>query len=332
MHQSFATGFIKGLTLLLLSAFISSAFAQSTTSSIRGKLLDTNGNPVANADVVVTDQRTGSTRRVSTNSTGTFFASNLVVGGPFLVNIDGQRTVQVDNISLGDIYQLNVSDLVAGTDKTVEEVIVMGKAVGLADVASGPSAVFSLYDLEKAVAFDRDIKDVFSNDPRINLDDSSRGSGVNCGGKNPRFNGVSIDGVSQNDRFGLNNNGYATANGQPFPFDAISQVSVELAPFDVTYGGFSACSINAVTKSGSNEWFGNVFYEYSSDSFRGDTIDVQGTSRNVGGEDFTEESIGFTLGGPIIQDNLFFFLMNKRNLHVSPHKVSTVARGFSEIG
>ncbi|RBP53361.1 TonB-dependent receptor [Arenicella xantha] len=311
MSHRLAIGFSKALTLIVLGLFTTAALAQSTTSSIRGKLLDTSGNPVSNAEVVVTDQRTGSTRRVSSNDSGTFFASNLVVGGPYKVSINGSKTVEVENIALGDIYQLNIDDLpVAGAAaSTMEEVVVTGKSLGLEDVASGPSAVFSLYDLETAVAFDRDIKDVFSNDPRINLDDSSRGAGVNCAGKNPRFNGISIDGVSQNDRFGLNSNGYATANGQPFPFDAISQVSVELAPFDVTYGGFSACAINAVTKSGSNEWFGNAFYEYSSDSFRGDRIDVDGQQIDVGGgQDYTEETLGFTLGGPVIKDKLFFFL------------------------
>ena len=309
MSQRFASGLSKALTIVVLGLFSAAVLAQSTTSSIRGKLLDTDGNPVSNAEVVVTDQRTGATRRVSSNASGTFFASNLVVGGPFLVTINGQKSVSVENISLGDIYQLNIDDLpVAGSDAPMEEVVVTGQAVGLEDVASGPSAVYSLYDLETAVAFERDIKDVFSNDPRINLDDSSRGSGVNCAGKNPRFNGISIDGVSQNDRFGLNNNGYATANGQPFPFDAISQVSVELAPFDVTYGGFSACAINAVTKSGSNEWFGNVFYEFSNESLRGDRIDIDGERISVESEDFTEETYGFTLGGSLIKDKLFFFM------------------------
>ena len=297
-------GVAKAITGVAITLFAAASFAQTTTSSIRGKVLDNAGNPITNAEVVVTDQRTGATRRVSSNSAGTFLASNLVVGGPFLVTVNG-KTVKVDNISLGDIYNLTIDGV---SSETIEEVVVTGKASGISDIASGPSAVFSLADLEDAVAFERDIKDVFGNDPRINIDDSTRGAGVNCGGKNPRFNGLSIDGVSQNDRFGLNNNGYATANGQPFPFDAISQVSVELAPFDVTYGDFSACSINAVTKSGENEFFGNVFYEISGDGFRGDTIKIGGQEFNTDSESYDETYYGFTLGGPVIKDNLFFFL------------------------
>jgi len=305
--SNFANSVLKATTLLLLCLYSAVALSQSTTSSIRGKLLDTAGNPVANAEVVVTDERTGSERRVSSNNSGTFFASNLQVGGPFTVSVNGVKSAVVDNISLGDAYQLIVNDIGATADSSVEEVVVLGKAI-VTDVSSGPSAIFSQDVLESAVAFNRDIKDVFSNDPRINLDDPSRGSGVNCGGKNPRFNSLSIDGVGQNDRFGLNDNGFASSNGQPFPFDALEQVSVELAPFNVTAGGFSACAINAVTKSGRNEFFGSAVYEFSSDSFRGDNFEFRGENIDVDNSDFTEETIGFTLGGPIIQDKLFFFL------------------------
>ncbi len=308
MPRNIANGFIKATTVLLLSVISAAAIAQSTTSSIRGKLLDSAGNAVANAEVVVTDQRTGSERRVRSNNSGTFFASNLQVGGPFVVTVDGVASATVPNISLGDAYNLTINDVGAPVaSDTVEEVVVLGSAV-VADISSGPSAIFSQDVLESAVAFNRDIKDVFSNDPRINIDDPSRGSGVNCGGKNPRFNSLSIDGVGQNDRFGLNNNGFASSNGQPFPFDALEQVSVELAPFDVTAGGFSACAINAVTKSGRNEFYGNAVYEFSSDSFRGDNFEFRGENIDVDNSDFTEETIGFTLGGPIIEDKLFFFL------------------------
>jgi len=307
MPRKLPFGFLKVATLLTLAFFTTSALSQSTTSSIRGKLLDSSGNPVANAEVVVTDQRTGSQRRVSSNNNGTFFASNLQVGGPFVVTIDGVESAVVENIALGDAYQITIDDVGAAiaAASTVEEVVVSGKAV-VADVSSGPSAVFSQDVLESAVAFNRDIKDVFSNDPRINLDDPGRGSAVNCGGKNPRFNSLSIDGVGQNDRFGLNSNGFAASNGQPFPFDALEQISVELAPFDVTAGGFSACAINAVTKSGRNEFFGSAVYELSNDTLRGDNFEFRGQDIDVDNSDFTEETIGFTLGGPIINHRATF--------------------------
>jgi outer membrane receptor protein involved in Fe transport len=105
-----------------------------------------------------------------------------------------------------------------------------------------------------------------------------------------------------NDSFGLNSNGYPTER-MPFSYDAINQVSVELAPFDVQYGGFSACNVNAVTKSGGNQYSGSAFYDYTSDSLRGDTL--EGDSIVSGA--YTEKRYGVTFGGPIIEDKLFFF-------------------------
>ena len=125
---------------------------------------------------------------------------------------------------------------------------------------------------------------------------------MQCGGKNSRYNSLTVDGVRMNDSFGLNDNGYPTER-MPFSYDAISQVTVELAPFDVEYGGFSACNINAVTKSGGNEFSGSAFYDYTSDDLRGDKL--EGDSIQTG--TYTEKRYGVTFGGPIIQDKLFFF-------------------------
>ena len=106
-----------------------------------------------------------------------------------------------------------------------------------------------------------------------------------------------------NDNFGLNGNGYPTVR-IPFSFDAIDQVAVELAPFGVQYGGFTSCNINAVTKSGGNEVHGGFFYDYTSDSLKGDSL--EGDDIPTG--DFDEKRYGFNVGGPIIKDELFFFV------------------------
>ncbi len=282
-------------TALLLSSGVQ---ASDTTSAIRGKIIDSSGSSIANARVVVIDLRTNAERTYTANESGTFYAARLPVGGPYKVTVNGERSVTVQEIKLGDIYALNISM----RDRALEEVIVYGDSSALVDVAAGPSAAFSSYDLETAVSFDRDITQVYSIDPRINLDQD--GFSVNCAGKHPRFNSVTLDGVSQNDRFGLNSNGYSTATGMPFPYDAIEQVSVELAPFDVTYGGFSACNINSVTKTGSNEFKGGVFYEYTSDRLRGESIDGR---PDITSPAYKENKLGFHVGGPILEDKLFFF-------------------------
>jgi hypothetical protein len=278
--------------------------AQDTSSAIRGKLVDANGNPMANATIVVQDTRTGATRTLESNSSGTFYAPNLSVGGPYTVRINNERTVTVDSIELGDVYNLTI-DMSASR---IEEIIVLGETNTLVDVAAGPAATFGTFDMRTSVSYNRDIRDVYTIDPRFNLDGDARDSQVNCIGKHPRFNAISLDGVAQNDRFGLNSNGYATATGMPFPYESIAQVSAELAPFDVTYGGFTACNVNAVTKSGSNEWTGTAFFEFTNEGLRGDEVTGNdGITRSLGTPDYDEETYGFSVGGPLVKDTLFIF-------------------------
>ena len=288
-------------TALLAIGLSAQAAAQDTTSAIRGFVSDAGGSPVADASVEVVDLRTGATRTLESNSAGAFYASNLPVGGPYRVTVDDNRSVTIETISLGEIYNLSI-DL--GGPGPAEEILVIGQSDALADVAPGPSATFGGFELETSVAYDRDIKDVYSLDPRMNLDG---GTAVNCIGKHPRYNSISLDGVAQNDRFGLNSNGYATATGMPFPYESIAQVAAELAPFDVNYGGFTACNINAVTKSGTNEWTGTGFYELTGDRWRGDSLTEDGRTSTFSTVDYEEEKYGFSVGGPIVEDRLFFF-------------------------
>jgi outer membrane receptor for ferrienterochelin and colicin len=271
--------------------------AQETTATIRGRVVDASGAPVANAKVEVLDQRTGIIRNFTSNQTGTFLATRLPPGGPYTVIVNDTRTVIVESVGVADVYNMTIDiDAV----QLSEEIVVVGETIDIVDVAPGPAATFSSFEMETAVNFNRDIVDVYGIDPRVNIDLESEGAQVNCAGKHPRFNSVTLDGITQNDRFGLNSNGYSTATGMPFPYDSISQVAVELAPMDVTYGGFTACNINAVTKSGTNEWHGSAFYEHSSDGLRGT---FPGTSQDP----FTARKWGGSVGGPIVKDKLFIF-------------------------
>jgi len=289
-------------SIVVALGFSAGAVAQGTTSAIRGKISDADGDPAVNVTVTVVDERTGATRTLRANESGTFFATNLPVGGPYRVTVQDGQPVTIESISLGDIYNINLTHGARGA-ANVEEILVLG-AQNMAEVAVGPSSTFSSFDMKTSVSYDRDIKDVYVLDPRMNLDGDSQ---VNCAGKHPRFNSISLDGISQNDRFGLNGNGYSTATGMPFPYEGVEQVSVELAPFDVTYGGFTACNVNAVTKSGSNEWTGTAFYELTGDQWRGDVLTVDGDEQDYETVDYEEEKKGFSLGGPLIRDKLFFY-------------------------
>ena len=277
--------------------------AQQTTSSIRGVVTDAAGGPLSGATVVVRDDATGFERTVTTNNAGGFSIRNLSVSGNYTIVVDdeGYQGEQVDNIqlSLGDTTQLNFS-LDPSTSDTV---VVVGTRSVIGGVALGPNSTFDLKTLETAPAINRNLADIVRIDPRVFVDES-RGdiNSISCNGKNPRFNSLTVDGVRLNDSFGLNSNGFPTER-MPFSFDAIEQVSVELAPFAVEYGGFTACNINAVTKSGTNEIHGSAFFDYTSDGLRGDTL--EGQAVDIG--DFDEKRYGASIGLPIIKDNLFLF-------------------------
>lgn len=292
--------FTIALTLFLVSM---ASMAQETTSGARVTLFGPDGSPMPGQSVSITDTRTGAARSSTTNQSGFASFRGLPVGGPYTVSVSSpnfaNQTVTDINLRLAETYdvvlQLGSADL--------EEVVVTGQMIGGSQVALGPSSVFNAETIANMPTVDRDLRDVIRADPRIYIDPSVGGGAVQCSGANPRFNSLTVDGVRMNDLFGLNQNGYPTER-QPFAFESIEQISVELAPFDVVYGQFTACNVNAVTKTGSNEWHASAFYEYTGDSLKGDSL--EGDTLDTG--NFNDNRYGATVSGAIIKDKLFFFL------------------------
>ena len=292
---------------LLMSAastlgFAGIANAQSTTGEVGGVVTTETGAPISNATIIVTNTDTGFSRTATTNSSGQFSVRNLNVSGLYDIAVSGEgyqgERVEDIGLSLGGTTNLNF-DLAGGN--SADEIIVVGQRTVLAEVAIGPSAVFGLDDLQNLPAINRDLKDIIRLDPRIYVDESFNDA-IQCAGANPRFNSLTVDGVRLNDNFGLNSNGYP-GERIPFSFDAIEQVSVELAPFDVEYGGFTACNVNAVTKSGKNELYGSAFFDYTTAGLKGS----QAGDSEVSNEGFEEYRYGINAGLPIIKDKLFLF-------------------------
>lgn len=279
------------------------AMAQETSSGIDGKIMTPTGVAAAGTVVTVVHVPSGTTRQVTVNNSGSFSLRGLRVGGPYRLVVDSDTfqdtTVNDVFLELGTTFDV---DLTLETASSIEVISVTASAVNTSAFGgTGPASFFDLDDLENAPAINRDINDIIRSDPRIYIDES-RNDSVQCGGASPRFNSLTLDGVRLNDGFGLNSNGYPTER-MPFSFDSIQQVAVELAPFNVQYGGFTACNINAVTKSGTNEMKGGVFYDYTSDSYRGDSVD--GDKQDNG--NYTEKRYGGHVGFPVIKDKLFFF-------------------------
>lgn len=280
------------------------AMAQETSASFGGTITGPEGQSAAGTVITVTHVPSGSTKRVVVGANGTFALQGLRVGGPYTVAIDSDQfedqTVNDVFLKLGEPGNLA---LALQSEQDVERIIVTASSLGAAAFgATSPASHFDLGDLQQAAAADRDLKSVIRIDPRVNIEESDGEEAIICGGSNPRFSSLTVDGVRMNDSFGLNFNGYPTVR-MPFSFDAIDQVSIELAPFDVQYGGFTACNINAVTKSGTNEVHGSVFLDYTNDSFTGDKI----AGEDIDTGNFTEKRYGFNVGFPLIKDKLFFF-------------------------
>lgn len=278
------------------------AMANDTSSAIRGTITDPSGNAATGTVVTITHVPSGTKKTTTVNSSGVFSTKGLRVGGPYRITLDSDtlEDTQINDVylSLGDVYPLDVT---LRSAQSVERISVTGRVINALSGSTGPGNNFTLTDIEDAPSINRDIKDVVRVDPRISVNESG-GNAIQCAGGNPRFNSLTVDGARMNDNFGLNSNGYPTTR-MPFSFDSIGEISVELAPFDVQYGGFTSCNINAVTKSGDNEISGGFFYDYTSDSFKGDSL--EGDDISTG--DFDKKTYGFNVGGALIEDKLFFF-------------------------
>jgi hypothetical protein len=275
--------------------------AQETTSVIRGTILAPDGGPAAGVSVRITDARTGSVKTATTSASGRFTASALAVGGPYTISLTSpdyaSQSVTDVFLALGEAYDFGLTL----TAESIEEIVVTSAMVQTAPVAIGPSTSFTFDDIQNLPSINRNITDIVRVDPRIYVNEALVDA-VTCVGANPRFNSLTVDGVKKNDNFGLNSNGYPTEN-MPFPFDSIQNVSLEISPYAVQYGGFTACNINAVTRSGTNEFSGRAWFSYGDDSLTGD--ELEGDSIDLG--TFDETRWGVSVGGPVIKDKLFFF-------------------------
>ena len=277
-------------------------FAQQTTSSIQGTVVDPAGNPVAGAEIVVVHQPTGTTSRTTTNEAGVYSVRGLRVGGPYVTTLRGsdrfgEERIEEIFVSLTEPYVLNL------TVRTTEiEEIVVSASQQDAFLRMGAASNFDSENISGQANVNRDFKNIIQQDPRVLIDYTNQNA-ISISGMNNRFNSLTVDGIRQNDDFGLNNSGLPTQRA-PISIDAIEQISVEIAPFDVSYGGFTGGTINAVTRSGTNDWDGSITYQHSNDGLLGDKSEDDIVDLGTFDEDF----IAATLGGPIVKDRLFFFL------------------------
>ncbi|QYM78756.1 TonB-dependent receptor [Horticoccus luteus] len=304
MHQhSLLKRLLGGMSFLLL-ALATGLYGQGiTTAGIDGSVTNSSGAPISGATVTIVHEPSGTTATALTRANGQYNASGLRVGGPYTITVTGtdltpQKRSDVYlglgesatvNFSMNsDVVQMEAFSVTSSRDATFDS----GK------MGSGTS--YNEEAVRNVASVRRDIQDVAAMDSRLFLGSLDQGGNLSAQGQNYRFNSLLIDGVRSDDQFGLNGNG-ATSLRSPIPLEAVENLSVELQPYDVRRAGFTGALINVVTKSGTNELHGSAFYEYTNEDFRAKNP-VTGLR-----DAFKEENYGFTLGGPIIKNKLFFF-------------------------
>lgn len=306
MNQSRRLRMSKLALGLVVALAAAPSFAQSTSAGVGGVVTDTSGQPVAGAEVTITHAESGTVSRATTDASGRYNARGLRVGGPYTIVIvkSGAGTTSEDNVFLTLNQISTVNAALTGDLTTLETVTAVGFAGGsevFSTTKMGSGTSVNRQQIEALPSMGGNIQDYMRLDPRVAFTDRASGS-ISAGGQNPRFNKITIDGVSASDSFGLEGNNMPTMR-QPVSMEAIEALDIDLSGYDVTIAGAAGANINAVTKSGTNEFHGSVYGYMRDGGWFG--------KHPLTGADFSEydkeTTYGFVVGGPVVKDKLFFF-------------------------
>ncbi|MBC9797884.1 TonB-dependent receptor [Sinomicrobium weinanense] len=295
----------KILLALLLFVFAGAIRAQVTTANMKGLITDTDNEPLAGANVVAVHTPTGTTYGVATNFDGRFNLLNLRVGGPYTVTISyiGFQTREYTDVFLELGKTLTADVALIEDSQQLEEVVITGSRTGVfGSGRTGAETNVGRRELTTLPTITRSAQDFTRMEPSA--------SGGSFGGRNDQYNNFSLDGSIFNNPYGLD---AATPGGQteaqPISLDAIDQIQVATAPYDVTQSGFTGASVNAVTKSGTNEFHGTVYGFYRNQDLTGSKV----KGEKIFVPKLTQAQYGASIGGPIVKNKLFFFANFERD-------------------
>ena len=332
MHRDDWLGFSRTAVAVAVAVMAATApaLAQNTTSSISGVVTGADGKPVAAATVTIRHEESGSTSTVVTDAEGRYAARGLRAGGPFTLTISkGGLTEKREGLVLA-LAETQSQDVQLGG--VAQVVTVTGRAASdrFAKSSMGASTNIGARELNAYASINRSLQDYARADPRLSQTDKERGE-VSAAGQNSRYNSITVDGVRINDTFGIEANGLPTVK-QPISIDAIQAVQVNISNYDVTQQGYTGANINAVTKSGTNEYKGSLSYVFRNNDLSGERF-FSRPDRFQEPPVFKDTTVGFTLGGPIIKDRVFFFatyeeLRSNRNTPI----FGPIGAGLGDVG
>lgn len=287
--------------LLLLFWNITIVSAQQTTSEISGRIVADN-KPLTGASITAIHLPSGTKYVTASRTDGRYILPNIRVGGPYKITVSyaGYDSKSVDDIiaSLGN--SANVDFTLTGTTRELKEVVVTSASRNnlISTKRTGASSTFGREAINRIPTIGRTVNDITKYNPYSN--------GQSFAGQDSRFNNFTIDGSAFNNGFGLGSQAQAggRTGSTAISLDALDEVQVNVAPFDVRQSGFAGAAINAVTRSGTNDFSGSVFYFFNNQNLAGSKADGTTFTKTS----FDNKSRGFRLGGPIIKNKLFFFV------------------------
>ena len=288
----------------LLSAFAAmfvgvTAFAQLTTSSLNGLVADASGEPVIGAAVIATHTESGTSYATVTNNEGRYYINGMRAGGPYKVEVSclGYRTVAFTDVTLQLAESLSLNAKLEDDAQMLSEAIVISNATSkFAAEKTGAATNISNRQIAGLPTVSRSITDVTRLSPY-------GGNGMSFAGADGRTANFTVDGANFNNNFGLNDG--LPGGGSPISIDAIEEMQVVISPYDVRQTNFIGGGVNAITKSGTNTFKGSAYIYHRNENMRGDT--VEGETVSGARDKDRNTTYGFTLGGPIVKNKLFFF-------------------------
>jgi hypothetical protein len=305
---------LLGVAAALLVVLPGRAHAQGiTTGAIAGRVTDEAGQPLASAQIVIRNRNSGFTIGTMTREDGRYRVQNIEPGGPYTVTARriGMQPQTLDNqlVPLSETLTLDfkLSQQVAQLSSV--QVVATTNAGEFSPTHTGTRTAISDSVLQRIPTTTRNITDFVKVAPQI----SSTGPGSSAGGMSNRMNNVQIDGATERDVFGLGATGApgAEVNAKSLSIEAVKELQILLAPYDVRQGNFGGFLLNAITKSGTNDVHGSIFHAFRNQSYGADTAPVRA-------QPFNRSQTGFSLGGPILRDKLHFFTANEWTTENTP--------------
>ncbi len=291
--------------VFLCMGFISMSItlsAQVTTSSMVGIIVDENKEALIGATVLAVHQPSGTTYGTVTNADGRFIIPNMRIGGPYQVTVSyvGYNEQVTNNIflNLGVAGNVNVALQNSSVELSGVEVTAERNGIFSSD-RTGAATNINSQQLSSFPTLSRRLSDFTRLTPQA-------GGGNSFAGQDNRLNNITIDGSLFNNSFGLAGEPGGRTGTAPISLDAIEEVQVNIAPYDVRQSGFVGAGINAVTRSGTNEFSGSAFFNIRNQDLTGNK--AAGATYDRAGVPFTNQQYGFRLGGPIIKNKVFFFV------------------------